>query len=105
MKISNADRAIMECLALCPEKFPLQESYELMETLTFLRPKKVEELLLNCKSIKTKRLFLHFAEKANHLWFKHLDINKIDLGTGNRSLVKSGVLVPKYKLTLPKELT
>lgn len=104
MKISNADRAIMECLALCPDKFPLQESYELMEALNSLRPSKVQQLLEDCKSIKVKRLFLHFAEKANHSWFKYLDISKLDLGVGNRSLVESGALVSKYKLILPKEL-
>jgi len=55
-------------------------------------------------STKVKRLFLHFAEKANHRWFKYLDIRKINLGVGNRSLVESGVLVAKYKLVLPNEL-
>ena len=104
MKISNPARAMMECLALCPEKFPLLESYELMEGLGALRPAKVQELLESCQSVKVKRLFLYFAEKANHSWFKYLDISKIDLGIGNRSLVESGVLISKYKLILPKEL-
>jgi len=104
MKISNPARAIMECLALCPDKFPLSESFELMEGLGSLRPAKVQELLENCKLLKVKRLFLYFAEKANHNWFNYLDINKIDLGAGKRSLVESGVLVSKYKLVLPGEL-
>lgn len=104
MKISNSARAIMECLALCPNKFPLSESFELMEGLASLRPAKVQELLENCKSIKVKRLFLYFAEKTNHGWFKYLDISKINLGAGNRSLVESGVLIPKYKLVLPNGL-
>jgi len=105
MKISNPARAMMECLALCPDKFPLAESFELMEGLAALRPVKVQELLEYCKSLKVKRLFLYFAEKANHSWFKHLDISRIDLGVGKRSLVESGVLISKYKLVLPKELT
>jgi len=104
MKISNPARAIMECLALCPDKFPLSESFELMEGLGSLRPAKVQELLKNCKSLKVKRLFLYFAEKANHNWFKYLDISKINLGVGKRSLVGSGVLISKYKLVLPDEL-
>ena len=104
MKISDSARAIMECLALSPENFPLSESFELMAGLSSLRPAKVQELLENCKSVKTKRLFLFFAEKANHNWFKYLKISKIDLGVGNRSLVDSGVLVSKYKLVLPSEL-
>ena len=104
MKISNPARAIMECLALCPDKFPLSESFELMEGLSSLRPAKIQKLLEDCKSFKVKRLFLYFAEKVNHSWFKYLDINKIDLGVGKRSLVECGVLVSKYKLVLPSEL-
>jgi len=104
MEVSNPARAIMECLALCPENFPLSESFELIEGLASLRPAKVQELLENCKSVKVKRLFLHFAEKANHSWFKYLDTSKINLGVGNRSLVESGVLASKYKLVLPNEL-
>ena len=94
----------MECLALSPDNFPLSESFELMEGLASLRPAKVQELLESCKSVKVKRLFLHFAEKTNHSWVKYLDISKIDLGVGNRSLVESGVLISKYKLVLPREL-
>jgi hypothetical protein len=104
MKISNPARAMMECLALCPNKFPLLEAFELMEGLGTLRPKKVQELLEGCKSVKVKRLFLHFAEKVRHAWFKYIDTSMVDLGTGNRSLGASGVLAPKYKLVLPKEL-
>lgn len=104
MKISDPARAMMECLALCPDKFPLSESYELMEGLATLRPAKVQELLENCNSIKVKRLFLYFAEKASHTWFKHLKINRIDLGAGKRSMAEGGVLVQKYKLVLPKNI-
>ena len=104
MKISNPARAIMECLALCPDKFPLTEGFELMEGLGALRPAKVQELLENCKSYKIKRLFLYFAEKSNHSWYKYLDRNKIDLGIGKRSLVESGVFISKYKIVLPGEL-
>jgi hypothetical protein len=104
MKISNPARAIMECLALCPDKFPLTEVFELMENLSSLHPAKIQELLENCKSVKVKRLFLHFAEKAEHSWFKYLDFNKIELGTGNRTLTEGGAMVSKYKLILQKEL-
>jgi len=103
MKISDAARAMMECLALCPEKFSLQESSELMEGLGALRPTKIQELLESCKSVKVKRLFLYFAEKEKHNWLKYLDRNKIYLGAGNRSLVENGILDSKYKLVLPKE--
>lgn len=105
MKISTPARAMMECLSLCPKEFSLLEAYELMEGLSTLRPKQVQELLENCKSIKVKRLFLYFAERAGHSWFKYIDQNQIDLGSGNRSLTNNGsILITKYKLALPQEL-
>ena len=104
LKISNSARAMMECLSLCPSEFSLTEAYELMEGLSTLRPEQVQKLLEECKSVKTKRLFLYFAERAGHTWFKYIDKKVIDLGSGNRSLVNNGVLIPKYKLVLPGEL-
>jgi hypothetical protein len=94
----------MECLSLAPQQFPLVEAKEIMEGLTTIRPAAVQELLENCKSVKVKRLFLFLAEKAEHSWFKYIDTQKIDLGSGKRSLAKDGVLVSKYQLVVPKEL-
>ncbi|MDR2058141.1 MAG: type IV toxin-antitoxin system AbiEi family antitoxin [Dysgonamonadaceae bacterium] len=106
VKISGAARAIMECLSLFPNRFPLQEAYEVMDGLSTLRPDQVQALLEQCKSIKVKRLFLYFAERIGHAWFKYVDTGKIDLGSGVRSLTgdKSGVFVPKYQLVLPEAL-
>jgi hypothetical protein len=105
IKISSPARAMMECLALSPKEFSLHEACELMEGLTTLRPKQVQKILEECISIKVKRLFLYFAERAKHSWFKYIDLTKIDLGSGNRSITRNGTLVPKYNLVLPKELT
>lgn len=105
LKISSSGRAMLECLSLCPTIFSLTEAYELMEGLSTLRPKQVQELLEDCKSIKAKRLFLYFAERARHTWFKYLNLTKIDLGSGNRSLANNGILIPKYNLVLPKDFS
>ena len=75
-----------------------------MEGLNNLRPDTVQQLLEACSSVKVKRLFLYMAEKAQHPWLNYLDLQKIDLGKGNRSLVEKGVYVSKYKITVPKEL-
>ena len=104
IKISGAARALMECLYLAPLKQELMECYELMEGLNNLSPKQVQALLEICQSVKVKRLFLYMAEKAQHSWFKQLDVTKVDLGKGKRSIVKSGVLIDKYGITVPKEL-
>ena len=41
------------------------------------------------------------AEKLNHPWLKFLDLSKVDLGKGKRSLVKGGVYISKYQITVP----
>ncbi len=104
IKISGAARALMECLYLAPRKQELMECYELMEGLNNLPPKQVQTLLEICQSVKVKRLFLYMAEKAQHSWFEQLDVTKVDLGKGKRSIVKSGVLIDKYGITVPKKL-
>lgn len=104
IKISDPARAIMECLVLAPKKFDLDEAYEIMEGLMSLRPSNVQKLLEQCKSIKVKRLFLYLAEKAKHSWFNYLDQEKINIGMGKRSLVKDGIFIPKYKITIPQSL-
>lgn len=104
IKISSPARAILECLYLAPENFDLVECYELMENLNDLRPTFVQDLLEACTSKKVKRLFLFMAEKLNHSWFKHLNLSKVDLGKGKRSLVNEGVYISKYQITVPKTL-
>ncbi len=104
VKISSPARAIMECLYLAPDKQDLMECYELLESLTNLRPQQVEALLEACTSVKVKRLFLFLAERAKHSWFEYLDLTKIDLGAGKRSIAPNGVFNKKYQITVPKEL-
>ena len=104
IKVSNAARAIMECLYLAPARQELTECYQLMESLNNLRPDVVESLLENCQSIKVKRLFLYMATKAKHDWLQYVDTTKVDLGRGKRAITKNGVYVPTYQITVPREL-
>ena len=104
LKISSPVRALLECLYLSPKKQDLVECYQLMESLNSLRPKQVQALLEGCSSIKVKRLFLYLAEKFGHSWFNHLQLDKIDLGKGKRSLVNNGIYVSKYQITVPQVL-
>ena len=104
VKVSSPARAVMECLYSAPKSQSLLEIYELMEGLNNLRPKSVQALLEECTSIKVKRLFLYLAEKAGHAWFNHIKLDDVDVGSGKRSIVEGGVYVPKYQITVPKEL-
>lgn len=105
VKVSGAARALMECLYLAPEKFDWVEVYQVMEGMGTVRPATVQQLLEQCVSVKVKRLFLYLAEKAGHAWVKYLDLCQVDLGAGKRSFVQGGAYVPKYKITVPQELT
>ena len=104
IKISAPERAILECLHLAPDTVDLVECYQIMEGLTTLRPKLLQPLLEQCRSVKITRLFLYMAEKAGHDWFKRLDTAKFDLGAGDRAITKGGVYVSRYGLTVPEEL-
>jgi hypothetical protein len=103
VKISTPARAILECLYLTPQYQEFFECYELMEGMNNLRPKSVQDLLENCSSIRVKRLFLYLAEKFKHPWLEFIDLSKVDLGSGKRSLVKNGAYIDKYKITVPRE--
>lgn len=104
LMVSSPIRAILECLYLAPSEMSYIECYELLEGMSNVRPATVQQLLEVCTSVKVKRMFLFLAEKAGHSWMKHLVKEKISLGTGKRSLVKAGVYVPAYQITVPKEL-
>jgi Transcriptional regulator, AbiEi antitoxin, Type IV TA system/Transcriptional regulator, AbiEi antitoxin N-terminal domain len=104
LTLSSPERAILETL----DELPHHETFEhldvLMEGLGTLSPKRLQTLLADCKSVKVKRLFFFFADRHKHPWLKHLHRAAVDLGRGNRSLVKGGRLDRTYKITVPGDL-
>lgn len=103
LKVSAPELAILEMLYLVPAYYTFEEAKLIMESLATLRSNLIQQLLVNCNSIKVKRLFLLLAEKNRHSWFKELNIKKIYLGSGKRLVVKNGALDKKYNITVPKE--
>lgn len=104
LRISEPERAILECLYLAPDHFDLVECHHLIEGLANLRPRLLQSLLSECKSIKVKRLFLYMAGKAGHQWLKYFNADHVDTGKGDRAIVKGGVYIPEYKISIPQEL-
>jgi hypothetical protein len=104
LRISSPARALMECLFIAPQSQDLMECLQIMQGLNNLHPKQTQNLLERCTSVKVKRLFLYLADRCDHAWFKHLNFEQIVLGEGNRSLVKNGVYIPKYMITVPREM-
>lgn len=102
--ISSAERAILECLYLSPDKMDLVEVYQIFSGMVNLRPELLQELLEKCTSVKVKRLFLYMLKKSKHQWGNFLNLNGVTLGTGARSIVTDGDYDPEYLITIPKEL-
>lgn len=61
-----------------------------MENFVSLRSEIVQRLLVICRSIKVKRLFMYMAEKQGHSWVSQLDLSRIDFGKGKRMIVPNG---------------
>jgi hypothetical protein len=103
IEISSPERAAMEMLHLVPGKISFEEALLIMENLVSLRPDMVQRLLVVCRSIKVKRLFMYMAEKQDHSWISELDLSKIDFGKGKRMIVPNGKYDGKYLSTVPRD--
>jgi hypothetical protein len=102
--MSSPERAILELFDEVPQRETFHQADMLMEGLRNLSPQRLHKLLVDCRSIKVKRLFFWFAERHNHAWLKKLDRREIDLGRGRRMLVRGGKLDKKYNITVPESL-
>lgn len=102
VRLSAPERAALELAALVPQKESFDGAKLLLEGLATLRPELVQELLETCRSIKAKRLFLYLAEECEHAWVQKLNLDKVDLGSGKRSVVAGGHLNAKYQITVPE---
>lgn len=104
LTLSTPERAVLELLDELPNKESFEQVDALFGGLGTLMPRRMQRLLEACQSVKVKRLFLFYAERHNHAWFKQLDRKRIDLGSGKRALVPGGRFDPKYGITVPESL-
>lgn len=109
LTISSPERAVFELLADIPDQLGFQHADELLRGLPSLSPRKLNKLLELCESYKVRRLFLWFAERHQHPWFKHLDLTAYTmeggkLGHGKRVIAKEGRLDRKYLITVPEDM-
>lgn len=103
LTLSSPERAILELINELPKKETFDSVDTIFQGLVNLRPKRLDELLSHCKSIKVKRLFFVFADRHDHAWRKHLDAHSYDLGSGPRALVSDGRIHPTYRIFVPDE--
>lgn len=102
IRISSPERAAMEMLYHIPSEQGFDEAERIMESLLTLRPTLVQELLEVCNSVKVKRLFMYMTAKNNLPWMKELDSGSMNLGKGDRTVIKGGRLDPQYRITVPR---
>ena len=102
LKASSPERAILEALDELTNDASFENLDKIFEGLTTLRPKQLMTSLTACRSVKVRRLFFVFADRHQHAWRKHLNVDKVDLGSGPRALVEGGKLHPSYRIYVPK---
>jgi hypothetical protein len=104
LSISGPERAIMEMLNdLDGSGHNFEHAAQVFEGLTILRPEVANDLLAACRSIKVKRLFLFLATHFDYPWAKRLNTATLNLGRGNRQVVKGGRLDKRYQITIPED--
>jgi len=104
LALSSPERAALELLDELPQRESFHQAHVLMQSLFNLGPRRLQKLLVDCRSVKVKRLFFFFADQHQHAWLKRLDKKAIDLGKGKRMLVKGGKLDKTYQITVPEDL-
>ncbi|CAG9295227.1 type IV toxin-antitoxin system AbiEi family antitoxin [Celerinatantimonas diazotrophica] len=104
LQYSCPEKAILELLAAVPNAISFEHADQLMQGLHNLSPRKLNNLLKTCSSIKVKRLFLWLAGRHQHSWLKHLTPEQCALGSGKRLIAKGGKLDPTWQITVPKEM-
>ncbi|MFC4259626.1 type IV toxin-antitoxin system AbiEi family antitoxin domain-containing protein [Marinobacter lacisalsi] len=101
---SCPEKALLEVLTEVPSAVSFEHADALMQGLSNLSPRKIDALLRACGNIKVKRLFLWLAERNGHAWFKGLEPDAYDLGSGKRVIAQRGRLHPKWAITVPREM-
>lgn len=101
---SAPERAILELIDELPNNTSFDMVDKFMEGLVTLRPRKMQALLEEAKSVKVKRLFFFFADWHRHQWLDMIERGQIDLGKGKRMIAKGGKLDTKYQITVPEEM-
>lgn len=102
IQISATERAIFELLALVREKSSFEHACLVMQHQSGLRSDVVEQLLQECSSQVTKRLFLYLARKFNLNFLPYVKLKGIDLGRGVRRIAQGEVFDPELKLYVPQ---
>jgi hypothetical protein len=95
---------VLELLDELPERESFHQVDKLIEGMPNVSPRRLQDLLAHCRSVKVKRMFFFFADRHRHAWVKRIDKQAVDLGKGKRMLVKGGRFDSTYQITVPEDL-
>jgi hypothetical protein len=104
LMMASPERAFLELLEEVPKKVSFDHADEIMQGLMNLSPRKLDTLINSCNSVKAKRLFCWLAERHQHSWWKKLDYQSFDLGSGKRVVEQGGRLDSRYQITVPSHM-
>lgn len=99
--VSSPERAAFELLYCVKNNADFNYARTVFGGLGTLRPKDIQTLLLDCRSVRVKRLFLWMAKDCGHPWLKYVDAKKTDLGSGKRVIYEGGELDKELLITVP----
>jgi len=102
LPMAGAEMGIMEMLNDVNDRQSFEHAAQVFEGLTVLRPGVINALLAVCRSIKVKRLFLFLSAHFDYPWANRLETAGLDLGRGNRQIVKGGRLDKRFFITVPE---
>lgn len=106
--MSSPERAYLEVLMDVPKTISFEHADQLLQGMTTLSPRRMEQLLRKCTNVKVRRLFYWMAERHSFSWLKKLlspeALDELGLGSGNRVVAKGGRLDAKYRITVPEEM-
>lgn len=100
LKISSPERALLEMLYV--SDISTKEAYQIFESMTVIKPNLLNDLLIECKSVKIKRLFMYLASQTGYSWVKKLHKDKIDFGSGVRVIDKTGYFNKEYNIIVDR---
>jgi len=99
--VSSPERAAFELLYCVKNNADFDHARTVFGGLGTLRPKEIQTLLMDCRSVRVKRLFLWMAKDCGHPWLKYVDAKKTDLGSGKRVIYEGGELDKELLITVP----
>ena len=95
--VSEPERAVLEVLSDVGVRRSLQDARDLLEGTSSLRSGALQELLVQCRQVKTVRLCLALGRELRLPWVEKLDASQLPTGSDQRWVGRSkdGLLVLK----------